>query len=377
MKLKALISTIGLIAVASLIGCGKKSPPITDCRSVDGLQPICQFRNPEDFELLPDGKTLLISQMGNFIEKKPGDLALFNIDTAQKTVLFPNPNTTRSDESWGDAQCAGMPGAEFAPHGISLKQRRDGRWQLAVINHGQRESVEMFEVIDNEGHYALAWHGCAALPANIGANDLALLPDGGFVASKMFDPTKTEINGMGIDMYKGLLGMDTGYVFEWTPNNPLRVLAGSHTALPNGVEVSADGNTVFAASSGGKALLKLERASGKLLGSVRVSQPDNLSWDKNGNLLVAGYVGGMADQMECSKTPGGNCSGEIAIYQIDPNTLESRITLQHAGPPIGTTSIARQVGEHLYIGSFTGDRIVVAPYTNSPAPEASEAGRNN
>jgi len=362
MNKKFAIATAALIALAGLTGCGKKSPAITDCNASDNLRPICQFHNPEDLELLPDGKTLIVSQMGNFIEKKPGGLALFDTETAQLTVVFPSADIARSEELWGDATCPGLPGAEFTPHGISLTQRDDGRWQLAAINHGQRETVEMFEVLDNAGHYSLAWHGCAVPPAGIFMNDLALLRDGGFIASNMFDPRKPEIGGMSIEMYKGLLGMNTGYLFEWTPNKGTRVLAGSHSDLPNGVAIGADESTVFASSTGGNKVLKFERATGKLLGSVAVPQPDNLSWDNHGQLLSVGYTGGGADQMDCAKHPGSNCSGGIEVVRIDPSTMQSSIVLQHISPPLGTASIAQQVGEHLYLGSFSGDRLVVAPY---------------
>lgn len=362
MHKKLLISATVLFALTILTGCGKKSAPITDCSPVDGLRPICQFHNPEDFEVLPDGKTLIVSQMGNFTEKKPGDLALFNTETERKTVVFPQPDIARTNESWGDATCPGIPGNEFTPHGIALKQRTDGRWQLAVVNHGKRETVEMFEIIDHGDRYDLQWHGCAVLPAGIFMNDLALLHNGHFVASNMFDPRKPEIGGMSVEMYKGLLGMNTGYVFEWTPGQGIRILEGSHSDLPNGVEASTDDNTVFVSSSGANVVLKFDRATGKLLGSAPVQQPDNLSWDRNGQLLVAGYGGNRADQMECAKKPGSNCSGAIDIERIDPDTMQTSVALKHAGPPIGTASIARQVGEQLYIGSFTGDRIVAAPY---------------
>lgn len=357
-----LLAAAALAALTTLSGCGPKSPAITDCSAVDGLQPICRFHDPEDLALLPDGKTLVVSQMGNFVQKKPGNLALFDTVTQQVSEVFPNPDTPRGADNWGDAGCPGMPGAEFAPHGIALGQRSDGRWELAAIDHGRRETVELFEVTASDGHYGLIWHGCAVPPTGIFMNDLALLRDGGLIASDMYDPRKPEIGGMNIEMYLGLLGMNTGYVFEWHPNQGIRKLPGSDMNLPNGIALSPDERTVFASSTGGNVVLKFDRASGKLLGQAPVRQPDNLSWDSHGRLLAAGYAGSRADQMDCTKAPGGNCSGGIDIVRIDPATMQATHVLKHMGPPIGTASIAYQVGDHLYIGSFTGDRLVTAPY---------------
>ena len=34
----------------------------------------------------------------------------------------------------------------FRPHGISLLKRKDGAVQIFAVNHGGRESIEMFEL---------------------------------------------------------------------------------------------------------------------------------------------------------------------------------------------------------------------------------------
>ena len=57
----------------------------------------------------------------------------------------------------------------------------NGAWALYVVNHGGRQSIEMFEVKPAAGSWALVWHGCEVAAHDY--NDVAILPDGGFVGT--------------------------------------------------------------------------------------------------------------------------------------------------------------------------------------------------
>jgi len=365
-------SNILFIFLLSLAACGCKSTIITSCEKVDNIEPICRFTNPEDMDLLPDHKTLVITEMGNMEGSKPGNLVSFNTETQIITTLFPFSETnTAADlttENWGTKNCPGLPDNKFAPHGISLKQRNDGRWQLAVINHGGRETVEMFEVLQNHSEngeqYSLAWRGCVLPPDGTYMNDLALLKDGGFVASHMFDKHAPIIFGMSTGIWKSQLHMNTGYVFEWLPtaSETFRVLEESHGPFINGIEISADDKTVFANVYAGNEIRKLDRVSGKRLGSAEVTQTDNIAWDQHGFLLGASHTGKKLDQMDCMKHPGETCGFGFTIVRINPETMATENIFQHEGAPMGAATIAREVGDSLYIGSFSGNRIIKIPY---------------
>ena len=78
------------LAVALLGACeSDKTPPVTGCAPADPLLPVCGFQQPEDIELLPDGKTLLISQMGEQDGSLAGSFALY--DTASGTITRITP----------------------------------------------------------------------------------------------------------------------------------------------------------------------------------------------------------------------------------------------------------------------------------------------
>ena len=55
----------------------------------------------------------------------------------------------------------------------------------------------------------------------------------------------------------------------------------------------------------------------------------------------------------------------FAIVAVDPDSMKAQTILEHRGAPMGAATVAQQVGDHLYLGSFVGDRIVRAPL---PAP---------
>ena len=358
---------LGTVLLGILSACSSDIPPITDCLAKDGMQPICQFRNPEDIVLLPDRKTLLISQMGlNMENADPGSLVFFDTLTQTLTPAFPAGDTIAAPldnaNNWGAADCPGNPGQTIAPHGIALRQRDDQRWQVAAVNHGGRETIEMFELLTDAQGPHLQWRGCVVPPDGSFVNDVALLKNGGLVASQMFDKHSGHLLGMNSGILKAMLGFNTGYVFEWQPASGFRVLEESHGRFINGVEVSADDQAVFANVYFGNEIKKLDRSSGKQLGSIPAERADNLAWDDQGRLLAVLHGGSISEQMTCMGQPGQTCSLAYSILRIDPQTMLGEVILSHSGAPMGAATVAREVNGDLYLGSFSGDRIVKLKY---------------
>ena len=80
--------------------------------------------------------------------------------------------------------------------------------QLYVVNHGGRESIEMYELKPAARSWTLAWHGCAVSMKDF--NDVAVLPDGGFIATH---PTALRPPGDTSDLFAGA---PSGYVARWS-----------------------------------------------------------------------------------------------------------------------------------------------------------------
>lgn len=350
---------LSLLLVIALAGCSDSTPAVVGCAPVDEMQPICGFRHPEDMVLLPDARTLLISQMGTLRGEVPGSFALF--DTVSDTITRLPAPSVGNGVLWGDPQCTEPPGAAFSPQGIDLSQRPDGDWQVLAVNHGSRESVEFFQLVNATEGYRLAWRGCAIPDAGSLLNDVAALPDGGFVATHMYRRDSPHIGLLNLDMLKGILGFDTGYVLHWDGKRFSR-LAGSAMPLPNGIQVSRDGSALFVNAYLAGEVRKIAYPGGELIGSVAIRRPDNSQWDADGHLLVASHGGSPSALLECFSINEGACGLQFAIVAIDPQTLQRHTVLEHRGAPMGAASVAQQVGDRLYLGSFAGDRIVRLPF---------------
>ena len=351
-----------LIALALLGGCGEKFPPVNGCVPAGGMEPTCSFSKPEDMELLPDGRTLLISQMGGMDGRLAGSFALF--DTRSETITRLPQFTASAEPPWGDASCTTPPGPGFSPHGIDLGLRSDGQWQLLAVNHGGRESVEFFQLLEESEGYRLAWRGCALAPADSYMNDVAALPGGGFVATHMFPRSSPSIGPLSLALLKGMLGFDTGHVLHWDGQR-FAVAAGTRMPFPNGIQVSPDGKALFVNAYLPGEVRKIGFPGGELLGKASVKGPDNSQWDAEGRLLVASHTAGITELGACFGITEGACGAAFAIVAVDPRSVTAQTVLEHRGAPMGAATVAQQVGDDLYLGSFVGDRIVRAPM---PAP---------
>jgi len=109
----------------------------------------------------------------------------------------------------------------------------------------------------------------------------------------------------------------------------------------------------------GNQLRKHDLASGKVLGSVALDKPDNLSWNPRGNLYVASQHASLFQLLESldKKTPGPSLL-PFSIYEVNPETMEKTLVLHREGKPMGAGTVAVELDGHLYIGSYVGDRMI-------------------
>ena len=368
--------------------------PITSCEPKNNVMPVCMFKNPEDIVALPGSvDTLVISEFGSMDGSKPGRLVTLEPQFSLAKQLYPlfdsrighesraggmaPPSGPGRDvgvvgaEQWGDPACPGPPGPDFAPHGIDLRVRADGRTQLAVVNHGGRESVELLELIVAGVDSSPIWRGCAIAPEDGYFNDVVLLGDGGFLVTHMYPRSSP---------WKALLAMfgwDTGWVYEWHANSGFEVVAGTDGAFPNGIEVSHDDTEIFLNVYGASEVRRISRETGETLAVANVSHPDNISWNEAGDrLLVASHTGSFRQMLGCGSIEEGSCPLPSEVLSLGPETLDKRLLFATEGDPMGAITVAIERGGHLWFGTFAGDRIGVfalrhlqdAPSTSPPAP---------
>jgi hypothetical protein len=348
--MKALTILRILAGALLLLALGACTPSAVPCEELEGVIPICGLQAPEDLVVTPDGRYLIFSQYAE-------GAALGILDTRDDSVVMLSPRdlvATDMAREWGDDDCPGpLPDAMLA-HGLDLSRREDGRWQLLAVNHGGRESVELFELLMNPGSGPqIRWMGCAPAPSGSHFNDVAALPSGGFLVTHMFGS-----DSLLVGMAKSAMGLDSGIVYRWQANSGYTPLAATEAPFPNGIALTADGKHLFVNIYGEDEIRKYRMSDMAQVGVVPMPGPDNLSWASDGRLLVASHRFSWLSMRDAMPSAGGGpASLHFAIVAIDPKSLETQVVLEREGPPMGAATVAVDAAGYLYLGSFVGDRM--------------------
>ncbi len=346
--------------VSLVAGCGSEAPLLTACDPVGAVTPYCGFSNPEDLVAVAGSHWLLVSEYAEPDES--GAIVAFRTADGEQRQLFPDgpdAGLLGSDApapGWGDPACPGPPDPEaFEPHGIDAKSPRNESAALAVVNHG-RETIDLFEVGYAAGGPALGWRGCVPLPDGVWANDVAFHPDGGLVFTNMLPgPSGFDAVRSGLMM---MVGGDTGNLMRWHPSTGVVAIEGSEGSGPNGVAVSEDGREIFFAEWGAGRLVRLRPDGEPRRAEIEVPHlPDNLSWARDGRLLVAGQAARLGDVIGCADVDAGTCGLAYSVVAVDPTSLETEVVFESDGAATGAVSSALDAGGQLYLGTFAGDRI--------------------
>ena len=350
------------LAIGLLVMAGCRAEPIP-CQDRGDLHVICGVDNPEDLAALPGSPWVLFGQGYGVVGQHHGSIAAINTLNEKISILFEGGTITEEvspERGWGDSECPSPPTQAFSPHGIDLARQADGRLRLLAVNHGGRESIEFFEVKLDGSEPQAIWRGCVIAPERAFLNDVVGLSDGGFLTTQMM-----EYGTNFSSTIRGLLGMDTGFVYRWHPDTGFQALPGSQGSLPNGIQVSQDGETVFLDLYLSSQIRIFDLKSGRELHTLEVSQPDNLTWTPDGRLLVASHRGGLRDSVDCMRVESGVCAMAFEILSIDPETYEVQSVFSHQGAPMGAGTAALDIGGELLIGSFASDRLLRVPLGHS------------
>lgn len=338
-------------------------PLVDDCRALAGVTPICGLQAPEDLEIAPGGKALLYGEFAGMFEPGRGGIVRFDLKDRSTRTLYPVEGA-QDKPGWGDQNCPDSPGKSLAPHGIHLSQRSNGDWQLLVVNHGGRESVEFFQL---SGDSVLQWRGCVNMPSGAFLNDVVGLPDGSFLVTHMADKNDPNVAAT------ALSGNISGHIFSWRPGGAVEVMPNSALPMPNGIQLSADGKSVWVNLYSVGEVRKLDRATGDALAVAKHKAPDNSNWSDDGRLLIASHTGEVDYQGgECASYTEGFCAMAFEIVALNPDTLEAEVIFRHQGAPMGAGTAAVKVGDKLYIGSFSGNRLLEVSLPDITVSQASK-----
>jgi len=370
-------SLIVLLPLVASLGCLDSPGALAPCDPESMGRPICHLTNPEDLGVLPDRSWIIVSEMApNESEEGKDDalatvgrLTAIRLPGLELHSLYPGngesgvperEGQTGATEGWGASTCPGSPDPTvFKPHGIDVGQAPAGQPALAVVNHGGREAVELFE-IELGRVPMLEWRGCIPLPDDVMANDVAFLPGGGLVVTNFMPRFDGVGPGAIWSVLKMSVGARTGSVLKWEPGGEWTEIGNSGGSAPNGVVASADGTEIFVAEWGGGTVyrLKLDGTDSPQRDEVAVDHnPDNLTWTRDGRLLVAGQHGGVMTSLGCGSIREGGCDLGYSVYLLEPTRLEATKIIEGRG----AVSVALEVGDEIFVGSFFGDQIMRVP----------------
>ena len=321
---------------------------ISSCESDNQIQVICNFSNSEDIIITPDKKFLFMSQMGSIApwgENESGYFAIMDLSNNKKII----PKITLEENTWGEETCKRKDYDEYGPHGIDLVERNDGRYQIGVISHYPKESVEMFELRKNDLSWEIIWRGCVNVPDEYYFNDLSLKKDGSFYASHMY---KRDIT-MNEWFVMALLKSNSGNIVLWENAN-FTEIKGSEGSSPNGIVLDEKSNTLYISYNLEDKVTIFDLSNNLKINSYFIESPDN-PYIKDGSIWLTSLNFQPNDAMDCIYKV--NCSLPFSIHELDKETFELKNKYTFSKTVFGLPTVAVPINKKVYMGSFHADRL--------------------
>ena len=319
------------------------------CKSDQEIQVICLVKNPEDLAVTPDYNFLIVSEFGGIEpleEMIPGKLSLLNLKTEEVEPL----NISHTINTWGDGLCSRKNNDLLGPHGIDLITRKDGLYQLAVVNHIEYESIEMYELIKSETSWELIWRGCVRAPVENYLNDVSLKSDGSLFVSHMYDRDSSVSSFLSAALFK----KKTGYVLQWNNKQGFSKVVESEGSMPNGIAYSENNNLLYINNNLGDKVRVLDLNSKTSVAETYLNAPDNLILTEE-SLWVTTLDHEILDILKCTESI--TCTLPFSVYELDPLTLEEKQRFSFRKTVFGLPTVALPVKDKIWIGSFRSDRI--------------------
>ena len=332
MRTRILIPAIALIGTsAALAQPGGRSAPPPPCVAGEGF--VCGQQGPEDLVGLGPDWAVASAYEGT------GGVLLVRVRDRGSFTVYPSDSAVERLDAETYPECPGPPRGRFTTHGVYVEPGGGPVHKLFVVGHGDRESIEVFEVDTRAATPAVTWTGCVIAPDPIGLNSVRGLPDGGFLTTNFLP--------RGQPMGQLMNGDPNGELWEWHTATGWVELPGSEASGANGVELSDDGETVYVAAWGSQSFIRLSRgAEPPVREEIDLGfRIDNIHFARDGRLLGAGQAG-----------------EAWRVVKIDPDSLEVELVVEMPNQPgFANGTVALEVGDDLWIGTFRGDRIAIVP----------------
>jgi hypothetical protein len=338
MKFLAALASTVVLAVSTVTpnaAHAQSSPAASSsCAPAGDLSFVCGPVNVEDFLPVEGGRWLV---GGSF---KAGSAGLYLIDTTAKTFKAVALSVaTKLDPLY---PCTPPDLKGLATHGLDVTPGSGAVTTVYAVNHGGRESVEVFHLNTAKG--TAEWVGCVVMPPGANPNSITALSKGAFAVTKFLDNNDKQ------GFQHILAGEINGVVYLWTPGKGFSEVPGTQLSGDNGIVASPDGKWLFVNAYGTHEIYRVPLSGQGERSSAKVDfNPDNLRWAPDGQIFVTG-------QFVNAQNLGSRHGW--ATVKLDPKTMKVTPVVKEPGlAEFDDATSAVQVGNTLWFGTFRGDRV--------------------
>ena len=352
--LRAIVCVAGVIALGAMGAQAETS----GCGASGGLTYVCGLANAEDLVSVPGSAWVLSSGMA----PGGGIYLVDGVETDVDTDVHGRPGSKSAMTRLRLLPAEELLALEtFISHGLHIRSGAEAHATLYVVGHGSREAIEVFDVDASRARPTLTWVGCVPMPGQTAANSVTSLRDGSLRATVLMHPGQT-FNDV-------FAGKPTGAVYSWSPGDEgFELMAGTELPGNNGIEMSSDEREMFVVSSGLQTISAFSNTNpSRLLRSTPQLDygPDNVHMTAGGQLITGGpsfvdHECGELDVENVDLEEYASCPRGSVAATYDPKTLaETKRWARPANPDFSNATMALEVGDEIWIGTFSGDRIGV------------------
>ncbi|NLU95693.1 SMP-30/gluconolactonase/LRE family protein [Chitinophaga sp. Ak27] len=240
----------------------------------------------------------------------------------------------------------------FRPHGINCLQTGINQYRLFVINHGSKETIEVFDIDLRSQDLQITWSKSIGLPTTVWANGIVVSPDETVFVTSMYDPADKKF----IDEFEK--GEPTGQVWKWTSTQGWQTLNDKLLSGSNGIEISRDGQILYVSEWAKRRLWKFSLNKAVVDSYIQLDfLTDNLRWTEKGNLLLTGQKANPAILFKAHSLQhlvGGN---QFSVAEINPVTFTANYLIDGGSRDFGWGTVAIAVGDEIWVGSSLTNKI--------------------
>lgn len=247
--------------------------------------------------------------------------------------------------------------SDFHPHGISLYKGPDGKKRLFVINHRETGGhfIEIFDVLGADLKHAESLQ----FPELKHPNDIQA------VGERQFYVSNDTAYQKGLGFYtEALLSRPWGNIVFY--DGEKGSIAAGRLAYANGLALSPDGYTLYAAEVTGKSVDFFDRDPKTNRLSLRKkihvgTGADNIELDAQGRLWVAShpnslkFIGHAGDAAKYSPS---------RMLRITPGTGEVELVMDHDGSIISAVATSAVNARWIVLGDVFDAKLLLCPRPN-------------